>query len=113
MNQRWQVGAKFAHKQGEIRSDRDAGNWEKNDATLAAIRARYHLTHNWDAMAQYHWLNSEESQDTQHGAMVSVDRHIGKNMKIGIGYNFTSFDDDLANTDGNAKGWFINLVGKF
>ena len=113
LNQKWQIGGKLAHKQGEIRSDRDAGNWEKNDATLAAVRARYHLTHNWDAMAQYHWLNSDESEDTQHGAMVSVDRHIGKNMKIGIGYNFTKFDDDLRNTNGNAKGWFINLVGKF
>ena len=64
-------------------------------------------------MAEYHWLNSDESQDTQHGAMISVDRHIGKNMKIGIGYNFTDFDDDLSNTSGSSKGWFINLVGKY
>ena len=113
LNQRWQVGAKFAHKQAEIREDRDTGNWQKNDATLAAARVRYHLTKNWDAMAQYHWLNSDESQDTQHGAILSVDRHIGKNMKIGIGYNFTTFDDDLRNDEGDAKGWFINLVGKF
>lgn len=113
VNQRWQLGAKLAQKQGEIRVDRDAGNWEKNDATLAAVRARYHMTKNWDAMAQYHWLNSDESEDTQHGAMISIDRHIGKNMKIGIGYNFTKFDDDLRSNDGDAKGWFINLVGKF
>ena len=112
LDQKWQIGGKLAHKLGEIRNDRDSGNWDKNDATLAATRIRYHLTHNWDAMAQYHWLNSEESKDTQHGAMISVDRHIGKNLKIGIGYNFTDFDDDLSNTEGNAKGWFINLVGK-
>lgn len=113
IDQKWEVGGKVAHKQGELRTDRDTGQWAKNDATLVAARVRYHLTHNWDAMAQYHWMNSDESQDTQHGAMISVDRHIGKNMKIGIGYNFTNFDDDLTNTDGNAKGWFINLVGKF
>ena len=113
VNQRWQVGGKIAHKEGEIRNDRATGDWEKNDATLAAVRLRYHMTKNWDAMAQYHWINSEESQDTQHGAMVSVDRHIGKNLKVGIGYNFTNFDDDLRNSDDNAKGWFINLVGKF
>ncbi len=58
-------------------------------------------------------LKGGESEDTQHGAMISVDRHIGKNMKIGVGYNFTNFDDDLAKTEGDAKGWFINLVGKF
>ncbi len=113
LNQHWEVGGKLAHKAGEIRSDRDTGTWSKNDATLAAARVRYHLTHNWDAMAEYHWMNSDESQDSQHGAMVSVDRHIGKNMKIGVGYNFTNFNDDLSNTDADAKGWFINLVGKY
>jgi hypothetical protein len=113
VNQKWEVGGKLAHKKGEIRANRSAGTWSKNDATLAAARVRYHITHKWDAMAEYHWMNSAASQDTQHGAMISVDRHIGKNMKIGIGYNFTDFDDDLSNTDGTAKGWFINLVGKY
>lgn len=113
VNQRWQVGGKLAHKEGQIRSDRDAGTWEKNDATLAAARVRYHFLHNWDAMGQYHWLNSDASQDLQHGAVVSVDRHLGKNLKLGIGYNFTQFDDDLSNTDGTEEGVFVNLVGKF
>lgn len=113
VNQRWQVGGKLAHKQGEIRSDRAAGSWDKNDASLAATRLRYHLSHNWDATGQYHWLKSDASQDMQHGAMVSVERHLGKNLKIGIGYNFTEFDDDLSNTEGTEEGLFVNLVGKF
>ena len=113
INQKWGVGGKLAHKIGETRADRNAGAWEKNDATLAAVRVRYHLTSKWDAMAEYHWMNSNESQDTQHGAMISFDRHIGKNMKIGIGYNFSDFDDDLSRTSGSSKGWFINLVGKY
>jgi len=113
LDQKWEIGGKLAHKSGEIRADRDSGSWEKNDASLAAVRARYHLTHKWDAMAEYHWMNSKESQDTRQGVMMSVDRHVGKNMKVGIGYNFTDFDDDLSNTDGTAKGWFVNLVGKF
>ena len=113
IDKRWELGGKVAHKQGEIRAQRNSGPWEKNDATLVAGRVRYHLTSKWDAMAEYHWMNSDESQDTQHGAMISVDRHIGKNMKIGIGYNFTDFDDDLSDTNGTTKGWFINLVGKY
>ena len=113
LNQKWEVGGKLAHKLSEVRSDRITGDWQKNDATLAAARVRYHLTKKWDAMAEYHWMNSDESQDTQHGAMVSVDRQIGKNFKIGIGYNFTDFTDDLSDTNGTAEGWFINLVGKY
>lgn len=113
LNQKWEIGGKLAHKTGELRTDRVNGSWTRNDATLAAARVRYHITNNWDAMAQYHWMNSDESQDMQHGAMVSIDRHIGKNLKIGVGYNFTDFDDDLSKNDGDAKGWFVNLVGKF
>ena len=114
---KWQIGGKLAHKQGEVRDSRSSngssGKWQKNDASLAAVRARYHLTKKWDAMAEYHWMNSDESQDMQHGAMVSVDRHIGKNMKLGIGYNFTDFTDDLNDTDGTAEGWFVNIMGKY
>lgn len=113
LNQKWEVGGKLAHKLSEVRTDRATGDWSKNDATLAAVRVRYHLNNKWDAMAQYHWMNSQESKDTQHGAMVSVDRQIGKNLKIGIGYNFTDFDDDLRSNDGTAEGWFVNLVGKY
>ncbi|MEH6457683.1 MAG: hypothetical protein V7749_15250 [Cocleimonas sp.] len=113
LNQKWEIGGKLAHKLSEIREDRDAGDWSENDATLAAARVRYHLTHKWDATAQYHWMNSDESGDLQHGALLSIDRHIGKNLKIGIGYNFTDFDDDLSSNSGTAEGWFINLVGKY
>ena len=113
IDQKWEIGGKLAHKEGQIRMDRASGNWDKNDATLAAARVRYHLTSEWDAMAEYHWMNSDASKDSQHGVMMSVDRHIGKNMKLGIGYNFTNFTDDLSNTDGTAKGWFVNLVGKY
>jgi len=113
LSQKWEVGGKIAHKKGQIRESRDAGTWRKNDATLAAARVRYHLTKKWDAMAEYHWMNSKESKDTKQGAMVSVDRHIGDNMKMGIGYNFTDFNDDLSDTTGTAKGWFVNLLGKY
>ena len=64
-------------------------------------------------MAAYHWMNSEASDDNQHGAMVSLDRQIGNNLKVGIGYNFTEFNDDLSDTSGDADGWFVNLVGKY
>ena len=113
LNKKWEIGGKLAHKEGQIRTDRDSGQWEKNDATLAATRVRYHLTNKWDAMGEYHWMNSKESKDIQHGAMISVDRHVGKNMKVGVGYNFTDFTDDLSDTNGTAKGWFINLIGKY
>jgi hypothetical protein len=44
---------------------------------------------------------------------VSLERHLGDNVKLGLGYNFTSFNDDLTALDYEAEGWFVNVLGKF
>ncbi len=33
-------------------------------------------------------------------------------MKVGVGYNFTTFSDDLTDLDYDSQGVFINLIGK-
>ena len=35
------------------------------------------------------------------------------NFKIGGGYNFTRYTDDLTNLSGNNRGFFVNAIGKF
>lgn len=33
---------------------------------------------------------------------------------MGVGYNFTDYDDDLRNEDKwDAKGWFLKVSGKY
>jgi hypothetical protein len=113
LSRKWEIGGKLAWRESSIRTDRVTGTWVSNDAMLAAIRARYHIVKNWDAMAEYHWLNSEDSESTRSGALLAVYRHIGDNLKVGVGYNFTDFDDDLTSYDYDTKGWFINLIGKY
>jgi len=113
VNRLWEAGGKLAFKEAETRNARDAGPWADNDATLLASRLRYHLRFKWDAMAEYHWLQSDASDDLSHGALLSVGRHVGNNLKFAVGYNFTRFDDSLLNDDADVKGWFVNLVGKY
>ena len=50
---------------------------------------------------------------TRAGWMVGVDRDIGRTFRIGAGYNFTEFSDDLTDFDYDHKGWFVNFVGKY
>ena len=38
---------------------------------------------------------------------------LGTNFRIGIGYNFTDFSDNLTNFDYDHKGWFVNLTGQY
>lgn len=113
MNQYWEIGGKAAYKDSEIRTSRNNGPWLGNDAVLAATRLRFHFPFRWDALAEYHWLFSDASNDTEHGVLLTLGRHVGNNLKFEVGYNFTRFDDNLLNDNIDIGGWFVNLVGKY
>ena len=49
----------------------------------------------------------------RYGALAAVYRHMGDNLKVGGGYNFGSFDDDLTNVSFDKHGLFLNAVAKF
>jgi hypothetical protein len=36
-----------------------------------------------------------EAGTTDYGALTALYRHVGDNFKVGLGYNFGSFSDDL------------------
>jgi hypothetical protein len=42
-----------------------------------------------------------------------VYRHVGNNFKVGVGYNFGRFSDDLRDLKMDDRGVFLNMVGKF
>lgn len=55
----------------------------------------------------------DEAQSTRQGYLAGIERHFGDHLKLGIGYNFTDFSDNLANLDYDHKGWFFNAIGKY
>ncbi len=113
VGKRWTVGGKLAHRESEVRTARQTGEWVANDASLAAVRLRYKAPFGVDAMGSYHWLSSDATDSVRHGALLSVGHNVGSNLQFSVGYNFTAFDDNLANDDYDVKGWFFNLVGKY
>ena len=67
----------------------------------------------WHALAEYRWLGVKDGGDKK-GWLVGVDRDLTKNLRVGAGYNFTSFKGDLTKVDDyRAKGWYINMVGYY
>ena len=66
-------------------------------------------TVDWDA------ADAADVQDggTRSGFLVGLDRDINQNFRLGVGYNFTDFSDDLTNFDYDHPGWFLNLVGTY
>jgi hypothetical protein len=47
------------------------------------------------------------------GFVAAIYRELGDNFRMGIGYNFGDFSDELSHINHDNHGVFINLVGKF
>lgn len=109
----WEVAGKLAHREGEARLARAVGPWFATTADFAAIQTRYNLLAKWDALAEYRWLRVVENDSDRIGWLVGVDRHLGDNFRLGLGYNFTSFSDNLTVLDYDQKGWFLNVTGTY
>lgn len=109
-NPQWEFAGKLMRREGEVRFGRLAGQWADSGATFLAGQARYAFADKWHSLAEYRWLGVEDGGDRQ-GFLLGVDRDLGKNMRVGVGYNFTEFSDDLTDFDYDHKGWFLNLVG--
>lgn len=109
-NQHWEYAGKLLRREGEVRFGRLAGQWADSSATFAAGQVRYGFADKWHALGEYRWLGVEDGGDRQ-GFLMGIDRDLGKNLRIGAGYNFTDFSDDLTDFDYDHKGWFLNLVG--
>ena len=88
-------------------------DWEKSSAHLAILRADLHIVHQWDALLEGRILWSPTSDQTDIGAVVALYRHFGDNLKVGVGYNFGHFSDDLRDLSQDDQGVFMNVIGKF
>ncbi|MBA4260601.1 MAG: flagellar motor protein MotB [Comamonadaceae bacterium] len=110
---RLSVGGKLGYRFGELRDTSQlGGNWFRSSAWLAIARVDWHVVHKWDIMGELRHLAAEEAQDAKSGALLGVYRHINPNVKLGLGYNFTTFSDDLTDMSYRSRGWFVNLLGK-
>lgn len=108
------VGGKVAYRLGELRPSRDeSAPWFDSEAYFWAMRADYQVIRRWDVLVELRQLTVTEASDSRLGALVGVYRHLGDQLKIGAGFNFTDFSDDLGDLSYNERGWFVNVIGKF
>lgn len=112
LDRHWEFAAKLARREGEARLGRGSGAWFDSATTFAAGQVRYELISRWHALAEYRVLDVKDG-GTRQGALVGVDRDITRNFRIGVGYNFTDFSDDLTAFDYRHRGFFINIVGVY
>jgi flagellar motor protein MotB len=112
LSHRWSIGGKYAYRLGQVAQDRLNPEFFDSRASLYVLRADWHFVHRWDVLMEYRLLDLPDAGDSKKGSLLGVYRHIGKNIKFGVGYNFTDFSDDLTNLNFNSQGFFINLIAK-
>jgi hypothetical protein len=107
------IGGKIGYRGGELRDTSLTGSrWFSSSATLSIVRLDWHVVHRWDAMAEWRRLAAREAGDARSGALLGIYRQLNPHLKLGAGYNFTNFSDDLTNLDYRSRGWFVNMIGK-
>jgi hypothetical protein len=105
------VGSKYAYRMGQESLDRANPNFFANPAQLAVLRVDWRFLKEWDALAEARTLNLPDINQQRRGVLAAIYRHLSKNLKAGLGYNFTDFSDDLTDLKYNHKGVFVNLIG--
>ncbi|MDP8260700.1 MAG: hypothetical protein P9L96_06890 [Candidatus Gygaella obscura] len=78
---------------------------------LLVNRLNYNLDEDWQIGAEYRMLDVVQAEDLKQGALLEVSRRLGEFLKVGAGYNFTDFTDDLTDLDYTVQGPFVRMTG--
>lgn len=113
LTSRWTVGGKYAYRHGQLAQDRNQPEFFLSRAHLYVLRADWHFVYRWDALFEVRRLELPDAEDRRSGVLVGIYRHLGEYFKVGGGYDFSDFSDDLTQLDYRNQGLFINLIGKY
>jgi len=108
----WTVGGKYGYRLGQVALDREHPEFFDSNAHLYVLRADWHFVRSWDGLVEFRRLDLPDARDSRSGILLGIFRHLGNHLKVGVGYNFSDFSDDLTQLDYRHQGLFINLVGK-
>ncbi len=107
------VGGKYAYRIGELKDRVLDGPWFDARAQLAILRLDIKAIRDWDFLAELRSLDSSTASDRKTGALIGVYKHINDNFRVGVGYNFTDYSDNLTDLSNKSRGVFINGLAKY
>jgi outer membrane protein OmpA-like peptidoglycan-associated protein len=107
------MGSKYAQRFGELRDSRGGGPWYSSRADLVVVRADLHFLREWDVVLESRRLTVHDADQDRSGLLAAAYRHVGLHVKIGAGYNFTDFSDDLTDLSYRSRGPFLNVLSTF
>lgn len=105
------IGGKYAYRLGQVSLDRDNPQFFDNNANLYVLRSDYRFRENWEVLLEARLLDMPDLSESRSGALATVSRYFGKHLKVGVGYNFTDFSDDLTDLSFDHSGAFLSVTG--
>ena len=105
------IGGKYAYRLGQVSLDRENPEFFDNGASLYVIRGDYTFRKNWELLVEARLLDMSDINESRSGALATVSRYLGDHLKIGVGYNFTDFSDNLTDLSFDHHGVFLSLTG--
>ena len=113
LTQRLTLGAKYGYRQGKVSLARSSSDFVSSEAHLGVIRADYNAIGAWDILAEARALSVSGAHERKLGALLAVYRHLGENVKLGAGYSWSDFSDNLTDQTNTSRGTFLNLLAAF
>ncbi len=111
ITQHFTIGGKYAYRLGQVSLDRENPEFYDNNAALYVVRGDYRFRENWEFLLEARLLHMPDLDERRAGALATVSRYVGDHLKVGLGYNFTDFSDDLTDLNFTHQGIFLNLTG--
>ena len=108
------LGAKYGLRIGELRANKVSGEWFSSRADLLVFARRLARGQGMGrAGGMAHPARQKKPRMPVLVWLLGVYRHLDKHVKLGVGYNFTSYSDDLTDLSYRSRGWFLNVLGTF
>jgi flagellar motor protein MotB len=107
----WSIGGKYAYRLGQLSLDRENEQFFDNRAQLYIVRTDVKFFGEYEGLLEGRLLDMTDLNEQRSGALAAVYRYFGKHVKVGVGYNFTDFSEDLTDLSFRHEGAFINLIG--
>ena len=106
------IGGKLGYRSSSV-AERGSDDYTVNSATLLVGNLEWNAVGEWDIFAEGHVLYSPETGSTETGAVAAVYRHLGENLKVGVGYEWGSVSDVETDLNYQGQGLFLNVIAKF
>ncbi|HLF18138.1 MAG TPA: Ig-like domain-containing protein [Candidatus Omnitrophota bacterium] len=109
INESWQLTEKFAYR---ISDEKVIGfDFTKTHTWLMIHRLKYNIDSDWSVAGEFRQLAQQEAQDVKRGFLIEASRSLTEYAQLGVGYNFTDFNDDLTQLDYTSQGPFVRITG--